>query len=221
MLTIEKLLLHGLLPLSFQVAAGRCLAIEGPSGSGKSILLRAIADLDPAPGRVTLNSSERHAMAATRWRRQVRYFAAEPGWWADTPRPHFANADQLTDQLAALALDPGQLDQPIASLSTGERQRLALLRGLEDEPKVLLLDEPVSALDPDAAALVEALIRQRLDDGAHVLLVSHDAGFRARLADDTLNLADRRRDKDANITTETTAIAANTPSPSHGSGVRA
>ena len=69
-------------PLSFELPNGECLAVEGPSGSGKSRLLRAIADLDPSPGYVYLDAIERGEMSAPDWRKRVRYVATEPGWWA-------------------------------------------------------------------------------------------------------------------------------------------
>ena len=66
MLRVEHLQAGTLPPLTFEVAAGECLAIEGPSGAGKTLLLRAIADLDPAPGQVFLNGAERNEMPALR-----------------------------------------------------------------------------------------------------------------------------------------------------------
>ena len=186
MLRVEHLKIGTLPPLSFEVGDGRCLAVEGPSGSGKTRLLRAIADLDAAPGQIFLDGSERHEMTAPQWRRLVRYAAAEPGWWSDTPRSAFAfnrkSAPRRDRLLASLGLDAAMLDQSLATLSTGERQRLALVRALADEPKVLLLDEPTGALDVEAAALVEQDIQSQLHAGRIVILASHDRGLVGRLA---------------------------------------
>jgi ATPase subunit of ABC transporter with duplicated ATPase domains len=91
--------------------------------------------------------------------------------------------------MAALNLDPRLLDAPLALLSTGERQRFALIRALVDEPRVLLLDEPTAALDPANAALVEEMIRYQLLAGKSVLIASHDRGLLARLAHQRLQLA--------------------------------
>ena len=77
----------------------------------------------------------------------------------------------------------------MARLSTGERQRLALLRGLAGAPRVLLLDEPTAALDPAATEAVETILRTRLDAGIILLLVSHSADQVARLADATYPIA--------------------------------
>jgi ABC-type iron transport system FetAB ATPase subunit len=181
-LRIDYLSLPGLPALSFEIAAHQCLAVEGPSGSGKTRLLRAIADLDPADGYVCLEGVERRELPAPVWRRRVRYAAAEPAWWGATAREHFPPTGKLERLLSALALDAGLLDRPIRELSTGERQRLGLLRAIADEPQVLLLDEPTSALDAQNAALAEELIKFQILAGRIVILVSHDLGQIARLA---------------------------------------
>lgn len=200
MLRIDKLKAGLLPPLSFEVADGECLAIEGPSGAGKTRLLRAIADLDPAAGYVFLDGAERAEMPATQWRGSVRYVAAEPAWWTQTVRPVFEQATgakalaqrmQRRDRLLqSLALRPEMLDLPVAALSTGERQRLALARALIDEPKALLLDEPTGSLDPASAALVEEQIKFLLLSGRNIILVSHDQRQIERLAHARLQLAD-------------------------------
>ncbi len=189
MLRVEQLQVLELPPLTFSVPPGECLAIEGPSGSGKTRLLRALADLDPAEGYVFLNGTERREMAADLWRGKVRYVAAEPGWWAANGRAHLAATPRVEQLVAALGLSQANLDQPIAELSTGERQRLAFARAVADEPDVLLLDEPTAALDQKSAGLVEALIRTELAAACRVVLVSHDAAQIERLAHARLLLA--------------------------------
>ena len=182
MLLVEHLQVGDLPPLTFELADGECLAVEGPSGAGKTRLLRAIADLEPAKGHVFLDGANRNEMSGPEWRKKVRYCAAEPAWWTDTARPAFPPAMRLDRLLHSLGLEADVLDRPIAVLSTGERQRLALARALIDEPRVLLLDEPTSALDAQSAALAEELIRFHVLSGRSVLLVSHDRGPIERLA---------------------------------------
>jgi ABC-type iron transport system FetAB ATPase subunit len=192
-LRVEHLRIGNLPALTFEVADGECLAVEGPSGSGKTLLLRAIADLDAAPGQVFLDGHERMEMPATAWRKAVRFAAAEPGWWGDTPRTSFPEAQEKNGRveriLSGVGLDAEILDRQIATLSTGERLRIALVRALADEPRVLLLDEPTSALDAANAALVEELIRFQILAGRNVLIASHDAGLVSRLAHARLQLA--------------------------------
>lgn len=193
MLRIEKLRVKPLPPMSFAVQDGECLAIEGPSGSGKTRLLRAIADLDPAPGHIFLNGAERNEIPGHEWRRRVRYASAEPVWWTETPRTAFVSTHKAADErlarlLAALALSPKILDQSIAGLSTGERQRLALIRALFDEPQVLLLDEPASALDGEATALAAELIRFQILAGRSVIVTAHEQSAISKLAHIKLQL---------------------------------
>lgn len=198
MLRVEHLQVRGLPRLSFEVPPGECFAVLGPSGSGKTLLLRALADLDPdltdddAPGHVLLGGLDRREMPAHQWRRLVRYVPAEPAWWADTARAHLPETADPARLLRSLALDQALLDRPIAQLSTGERQRLALVRAMIDEPRVLLLDEPTAALDATNAALVEELIRFQLLQGKPVILVSHDPEQARRLAHAELHLAPPR-----------------------------
>jgi ABC-type lipoprotein export system ATPase subunit len=197
LLRVEHLRIGSLPPLSFSVADGECLAVEGPSGSGKTRILRAIADLDPVDAQFFLDGVERREMSASDWRRAVRYAAAEPGWWSDTPRGSFPKLAlvlaRVSRLLAAVGLDEDVLDQPISQLSTGERQRIALVRALADEPKVLLLDEPTGALDVASSALVEELLRFQLLAGRSILIASHDPGLIDRLTHARLQLAPTER----------------------------
>lgn len=181
MLEIESLQTGLVGPLSLTVAGGECVALTGASGSGKSLLLRAIADLDPNRGRVMLDGHDRAAMPAPDWRRQVMLVPAETGWWADTVAEHFPAGTDPGPWLDAVGLD-GAGSWQVDRLSTGERQRAALACALSRKPRALLLDEPTAALDRDATALVEALIRDRLAAGLPVILVTHDPDQAARLA---------------------------------------
>lgn len=197
LLRVEHLKILELPPLSFEVAAGECIAVEGPSGSGKTKLLRAIADLDAAVGHIYLDGAERGEMPAHIWRRSVRYIAAEPGWWTDTPgaaipqtyADNFDEREKVTKLMRTVGLDQDLLDREVARLSTGERLRIALVRALIDEPKVILFDEPTASLDKANAALVEELIKYLKLSQRCLVLVSHDVGQVKRLADVRLQLA--------------------------------
>ena len=177
-------------PFDLTLARGECVAISGPSGAGKSLLLRMIADLDPNQGEVALDGRPRADFPAPDWRRRVVYCPADSGWWAPGVAAHLPPARRAAwAALAArLGLDPALLDGPVARLSTGERQRLALSRALLAAPAVLLADEPTGPLDPDNTARVEALLAELLAAGMALLLVTHDEAQAARLAQRRLRL---------------------------------
>ncbi len=188
MLLVRDLIRPGLGPVSFDLPDGEILAVRGPSGAGKSLLLRALADLDPNDGEVALDARSRAAMPAPQWRRLVCYVAAEPGWWAETPAAHFDDWEAAVPLVERLLLPAAIGVRPIALLSTGERQRLALLRALRLSPRVLLLDEPTGPLDAAATAAVEALVEELLAEGTSALWVTHDGRQAERIARGTLHL---------------------------------
>ncbi len=188
MFSVRNLARPGLGPLSFEVAAGGCLGIGGPSGAGKSLLLRALADLDASDGDVSLDGTRREDLPAPLWRRRVCYLAAESGWWADRVGAHVPAWDAARPLLAALGLPEDCQDWPVARLSSGERQRLALVRALVRGPQVLLLDEPTAALDCESTAAVEALIAEHRAGGGCALWISHDAAQLGRVAQGVLRL---------------------------------
>ena len=189
-LGFEQIIVAGGAPLSQRVAAGECVTISGPSGTGKTLLLRALADLDPHPGRVTLDGVDATTIPAARWRRRVGLLLAESPWWHERVGGHFPAPDEADLQLQALGFNPEVLDWNITRLSSGERQRLALLRLLALQPQALLLDEPTANLDPENTARVEQLVRGYcIAANVPVLWVSHDAAQRARDADRKLQLS--------------------------------
>jgi ABC-type iron transport system FetAB ATPase subunit len=169
----------------------------GPSGAGKSLLLRQVADLDPGAGEVRLDGRPRSRMSGPAWRRQVVYCQAEAGWWDDRVAPHFPASDsgRMADALALmerLNLPARLMACQVHELSTGERQRMGLVRALLNEPAVLLLDEPTAALDEDATARVEAELLARLATGMGALIVTHSAAQARRLARRTFHIANGR-----------------------------
>jgi len=180
-------------PISFDIAAGECLALMGPSGAGKSLLLRAIVDLDPSTGNVTVGDHARDNMPASEWRKLVALVPAESGWWADRVREHFPAKFDAMGLIGKLGL-AGSFDWDVSRLSTGERQRLALARALCRRPEALLLDEPTASLDDHATRLVEDLIRECCGDGMALLLVTHDRRQAERVAQRLLRITDGRID---------------------------
>lgn len=153
-----------------------------------------IADLDPNDGEVSLGGTARARLAAHLWRRRIPYVAAESGWWAQTVHDHFAPEQLGAARALAERLGVGSapFDGPVDRLSTGERQRLALVRALVLDPPALLLDEPTGPLDPVSVERVEAVLKERLASGAAIVLVSHDPAQGQRLGARRLRMVDRK-----------------------------
>jgi ABC-type iron transport system FetAB ATPase subunit len=181
-------------PVDLRLQAGECVAILGPSGSGKSVLLRLIADLDPGSGDVILGGRSRASWSAPQWRSRVTYQAAEAAWWAPRVHQHFpAEALPAAEaMLPRLGLPITIMESEILRLSTGERQRLALVRTLAANPEVALLDEPTASLDQASTVAVETLLQERLARGLAIMLVTHSREQAARLSTRSLEFVDRR-----------------------------
>lgn len=183
--------------LSLTLGAGDRVAVSGPSGSGKSLLLRALAGLDPLQrGTVTVQGRAQGDWAMPEYRARVLYLPqrpAVPGRSVEEAlRQPFAlrvRAGQAFDParvgplLAALGRPADFTGQDPARLSGGEMQSAALLRALLLDPAVLLLDEATAALDPEAAARAERLLLDWVSAGPPRALVwvGHDPAQRARM----------------------------------------
>ena len=179
-------------PFDLELAAGEAIAITGASGSGKSLFLRMLADLDPNQGDVFLDGTPRRAIAAPAWRRRVAYVAAESGWWDEQVAPHFADLPAARALAPRLGLKAELFDGPVLRLSTGEKQRLALIRSLLLDPPVLLLDEPTGALDEASVERVEAVLLERIAGGTVLVAVTHNPAQGVRLAHRHFVMAERR-----------------------------
>jgi ABC-type iron transport system FetAB ATPase subunit len=185
--TVEAVKSDLLAGISFQVNAGECLCISGPSGSGKSLLLRALADLDVHTGQVSLAGADSHTYKPHEWRRSVAYIPAESQWWYDTVGEHFA--EDVKDMPAALGFPADVMQWQVSRLSTGEKQRLAVLRALQFKPQVLLLDEPTANMDADNTAKLEALLLGYMrEHTAAIVWVSHSKEQIERIADAHLQM---------------------------------
>ena len=172
-LKTDNLGVHNLKGVDLVLPPGQCFGLTGPSGAGKTLLLRALADLDPHEGQMWLDGVAAGEMDVSLWRRQVGLLPAESAWWHDGVGDHFSDIDETA--LAAVGFTREVLDWQIAKLSSGERQRLALLRLLIQRPKVLLLDEPTANLDAENTLRIETLLKDyRRDHQAAILWVSHD-----------------------------------------------
>jgi ABC-type iron transport system FetAB ATPase subunit len=179
-------------PFDLSLEPGRICCISGASGSGKSRLLRAVADLEPHAGAVLLDDLEQQRLPADQWRQRVRLVPAESQWWFDRVGEHFP-ADYDGAGLEALGLPAQALEWQVSRLSSGEKQRLGLLRALAFPLQVLLLDEPCANLDGEATRRVEALLLARIRaEGWPVIWVAHDPAQIRRVADYRFQIKQKR-----------------------------
>jgi len=184
-LQLQNVITRNLGPVNFHIDAGECVCLSGPSGSGKTILLRVIADLDPHEGEIYLDTRACNAISGPEWRHQVGLLASESFWWGHKVVEHYNGCETINAE--SLGFSEQVEDWNIERLSSGEKQRLALLRLLCNKPKVLLLDEPTANLDEKSRTLVEQLVLQyKHDQQAAVLWVSHDINQMERVADRVL-----------------------------------
>ncbi|OBB93111.1 glycine/betaine ABC transporter [Mycobacterium sp. 852002-40037_SCH5390672] len=174
-------------------------AVFGPSGSGKSTLLRLCNRLElPTSGRASFYGSDIAALDPLWLRRRVGMCFQRPtpfpGTVADNLRAAAPDASdaRMRDVLARVALTGSWLDRDVAGLSGGEAQRVCLARTLMAQPRVLLLDEPTSAVDTEAAEVIECAVRDLAADGTPALWVTHNSAQVKRAADRVLRLKSGR-----------------------------
>ena len=182
-LVLKNLCVGTLSNVSLTVPGGQVVCLSGPSGSGKSRLLRAVADLEPHGGTVSVADTCQEDLPAHQWRSRVVMVPADSQWWFDEVGGHFPDHVKA-DLPSALGFPPEVLEWSVSRLSSGERQRLALWRALLLEPEVLLLDEPTANLDNDSTEAIETwLLEEIRRRQTAVLWVAHDVGQIHRVAD--------------------------------------
>lgn len=188
--------------LSFSVQSGRRVCIQGRSGSGKSTLLKTLMGLViPDAGHIRIDGQTLTGNSVWGLRARISCVSQEPDLGAGSaidrirrPFSYHANAhlkwnmQQVHDYFDILKLDRKLLTRDVAELSGGEKQRIAIMIALLLARPILLLDEPVSALDKESKAAFKQLLSD--DTDRTVLFVSHDESL-LEIADETINL-DRR-----------------------------
>lgn len=189
---------------SLDVAPGEIVGVIGETGSGKSTFARAVLGLvRPSAGRIVVDGADVTAFGTRQWqafrrRGVVQYVFQDPLRSLD---PDLSIADSLVEPLlvhgvpraAALAraktylskvrLDDDLLPRLPGQLSGGQRQRVAVARALVTAPKLVLLDEPVSALDAANRVGVLEILKELRADGVALVFISHDLGSVAGIAD--------------------------------------
>ncbi len=174
-----------LVDVTFTLAAGSVTALVGPNGAGKSTLMRCIAGLaEPLAGAVYLNGiaiTDNPRLA----HRDIGYLEDEFGLYDELTASQCmryaaaargvadANLDARTEAVAAQLDITHCLPKRVRELSRGQRQRVAIGQAIISAPKLLVLDEPASGLDPEARASLASLFRRLQADGITLLVSSH------------------------------------------------
>lgn len=169
---------------SLTLEAGTVATIQGPSGSGKSTLLRAVARLIAFErGRIVFEGRDALELDVAEYRRRVAYVPQLPRMFEGTvadnvrlgPSFHGVTLDDhaVVELVERVGLSADMAKRPASELSGGEKLRVGLARALANEPRVLLLDESTSALDPESAALVIDRIVSLTRAGTAALAVTH------------------------------------------------
>jgi putative ABC transport system ATP-binding protein len=195
--------------VSLAIRAGERLALAGPSGAGKTLLLRALAVLDPVDGgevhwhgRIV----RRDLVPSFRW--SVVYLHQRAALLEDTVeaalrrpfslkvrRNQRYDPQRAVELLGQLGRDPEFLRKGAADLSGGEIQITALIRAIQLGPSVLLLDEPTAALDSTATAAVEGLVGRWIAEAPQeraLIWVSHNTEQARRVAEKVISMQDGR-----------------------------
>lgn len=171
--------------ISLSLATGSVTALVGPNGAGKTTLLRCIAALDnPVAGRVRVGGLDVHEQPREA-HRLMGYLSDNFGLYGDLTvarcLSYAASAQGLdaravpgaVEQTAARLGLRDKLDQLVRTLSRGQRQRVAIAQAIIHAPRVLLLDEPASGLDPEARSSLAAVFRALQAEGMTLLVSSH------------------------------------------------
>lgn len=193
--------------LSFDVQPGRTVAIVGETASGKSTLTTLLTRLvDPDEGRVLLDGVDLRDLARGELARHVALVPQTAFMFDDTVRGNVTLGDDVPDEDVWAALRTAQADGFVAalphgldsrlgergtSLSGGQRQRLSLARALVRRPRLLVLDDATSAVDPEVEARILAAMRSAVGSGSTLVLIAYRKATIA-LADEVLFLADGR-----------------------------
>ena len=171
---------------SLAIEAGTLACLIGPNGSGKTSLLHAIAGIGSPEGQVHIEGVDPHRLGPPSRQRLLTYLpASRDVKWPLAARDliRLGGEDDVEPVLTELELQPFA-DRRVDQLSTGERARVLLARALAPRPKLLLLDEPVTNLDPLwQLKLMERLRNLTRESGRAVLMASHDLELAGRFAD--------------------------------------
>ena len=194
--------------VSFEAGPGALVGLIGPNGAGKTSLIRALADLVPFGGTVEVGDDPVRHIGRRAFARMIAYLAqSQPVHWPFTVRdlvalgrlPHrpafqgLSDADRAAiDEALALAAMTGFASRPVDTLSGGERARALLARALAVKAPILLVNEPIAALDPYHQIEIMEVLRAYAEAGALVIAVLHDLTLAERFCHRLLLLRNGR-----------------------------
>lgn len=185
--------------IQFTLDEGDFLSITGPSGSGKSTLLKIIATiLSKTDGEILYNGKSIDSYEPTEYRKEVSYCFQSPVLFGETVKDNLEfpysirqmefDETKAVDYLKMVGLTDDYLNKSITSLSGGEKQRIALIRNVLFQPKILLLDEVTSALDEENRQFIwKWLHDMRQQTDMTILMISHNE-TEAALADKHIHI---------------------------------
>jgi manganese/iron transport system ATP-binding protein/manganese/zinc/iron transport system ATP- binding protein len=166
--------------VDFSAGPGQTVCVLGPNGGGKTTLFRALlGELEPSTGRIELSARPAYMAQTERTRLDFPVTAldvalmgtlARGRWWLPPRRADREAARAALDRVGLTE----QADTRFGELSGGQRQRALLARALVQEADVLLLDEPLSGIDPASATLIGGLFQDLRAEGRTLLVASHD-----------------------------------------------
>jgi iron complex transport system ATP-binding protein len=200
---------HVLQHISLALPRRSVVALVGPNGAGKTTLLKAVAGLLPFDGAVRAGDDDVAKLSIRERARRVSYLpqghvvhwplsvrdvvalGRYPHGATDPARLNEADSEAVSRAMALADLD-ALAGRKVNELSGGERSRVALARVIAVEAPVILADEPTASLDPRYQIDAMRLLRRIADDGALVIVVSHELGLAARFADSMLVLSQGR-----------------------------
>jgi iron complex transport system ATP-binding protein len=170
-------------PTDLKVKAGELIALVGPNGGGKTSLLRALARVEQASGTVLIDGEDVDAAPPARRRHLLSFLPASRDFaWPIAARDVIAlglDRPPIDDLIALLELE-ALAERPINQLSTGERARVLLARALVGKSQLILLDEPLSNMDPYWVLRLMAILESAAKSGHMVLVALHDLSLLPR-----------------------------------------
>ncbi|WP_338035114.1 ABC transporter ATP-binding protein [Lacticaseibacillus porcinae] len=188
----KKKVLHG---VDFTVASGHVVGLVGPNGAGKSTIMKAILGLIPTDGGQIQIADQPVSITKHQALRHVGALIEYPGIYPFmTGRQHlnlFAAKKQRKQHIAHIIQVMGMasyIDKPAKSYSLGMKQKLGIAQALVDQPQLVILDEPMNGLDPQAVKDLRDIIRTQAKAGTSFLISSHILSELEKVADDVLIL---------------------------------